>query len=134
MLENLNIPTAILDVNDPVYGHIYMMFDSGISPEKAEDYFLSANEYVKWQGRIWIPLETTMYGFTFADAWRNGAAEYHRLKPKKLIDEVYVQKWLQTYKPASVPSVQITLPSNATFDSLLAVSYTHLTLPTICSV
>ena len=61
-----------------------------------------------------------MYGFTFADAWRNGAAEYHRLKPKKLIDEVYVQKWLQTYKPASVPSVQITLPSNATFDSLLA--------------
>ena len=120
LLENLGIDTAFLEANDPGYGHIYMMFDSGISPEKAEDYFLSANEYVKWQGRIWIPLETTMYGFTFADAWRNGAAEYHRLKPKKLIDEVYVQKWLQTYKPASVPSVQITLPSNATFDSLLA--------------
>jgi len=120
LLENLSIDTAFLEANDPGHGHIYMMFDSGIAPDKAEDYFLSPNEYVKWQGRIWIPVETTMYGFTFADAWRNGAAEYHRLKPKKLIDEVYVQQWLQTYKPASVPPVQVVLPANATFDSLLA--------------
>lgn len=34
MLENLNIPTAALDVNDPEYGHIYMMFDSGIPSTK----------------------------------------------------------------------------------------------------
>ena len=38
-----------------------------------------------------------MFGFTFGDAWRNGVAEYKRLKPLKLIDEVYVQQWLQTY-------------------------------------
>ena len=121
LLENLSIDTAFLEANDPGYGHIYMMFDSGIKPAKAEDHFLSANEYVKWQGRIWIPVEATMYGFTFADAWRNGAAEYHRLKPKKLIDEVYVQKWLQTYKPASIPPVNITVPANALFDSLLSL-------------
>ncbi len=119
LLENLSIDTAFLEANDPGHGHIYMMFDSGISPDKAEDHFLSAGEYVEWQGRIWIPVETTMYGFTFADAWRNGAAEYHRLKPKKLIDEVYVQQWLQTYKPASIAPVDIVLPDNATFDSLL---------------
>lgn len=120
LLENLSIDTAFLEANDPGHGHIYMMFDSGVKPAKAEDHFLSANEYVKWQGRIWIPVETTMYGFTFADAWRNGAAEYHRLKPKKLIDEVYVQQWLQTYKPASIPPVNIALPENALFDSLLS--------------
>ncbi len=119
LLENLSIDTAFLEANDPGHGHIYMMFDSGIAPDKAEDHFLSKGEYVEWQGRIWIPVETTMYGFTFADAWRNGAAEYHRLKPKKLIDEVYVQKWLQTYKPASIAPVDIELPDNATFDSLL---------------
>ena len=96
-----------------------MMFDSGISPDRAEDHFLSSAEYVVWQGRVWIPVETTMYGFTFADAWRNGAAEYKRLKPRKLIDELYVQQYLQMYKPASLPPRNVDVPQSALMDSLL---------------
>ena len=119
LLENLSIDTAFLEANDPGKGHIYLMFDSGISPENAEDHFLSSAEYVVWQGRVWIPIETTMFGFTFADAWRNGAAEYKRLKVRKLIDEVYVQQWLQTYKPASLPPTNVTLPTAGEMDSLL---------------
>ncbi|MEE3259679.1 MAG: tetratricopeptide repeat protein [Candidatus Latescibacterota bacterium] len=119
LLENLSIDTAFLEANDPGKGHIYLMFDSGLSPDKAEDHFLSSTEYVEWQGRIWIPVETTMFGFTFADAWRNGAAEYQRLKGRKLIDEVYVQQWLQTYKPASLPPANVELPAEGQMDSLL---------------
>ncbi|MBT4978537.1 MAG: tetratricopeptide repeat protein [Gemmatimonadetes bacterium] len=119
LLENLSIDTAFLEANDPGKGHIYLMFDSGISPEKAEDHFLSSAEYVVWQGRVWIPIETTMFGFTFADAWRNGVAEYKRLKVRKLIDEVYVQQWLQIYKPASLPPINVTLPASGEMDSLL---------------
>ncbi len=119
LLENLSIDTAFLEANDPGKGHIYMMFDSGISPDRAEDHFLSTAEYVVWQGRVWIPVETTMYGFTFADAWRNGAAEYKRLKPRKLIDELYVQQLFQTYKPATLPPRNVSLPESALMDSLL---------------
>ena len=119
LLENLSIDTAFLEANDPGKGHIYMMFDSGISPDRAEDHFLSSAEYVVWQGRVWIPVETTMYGFTFADAWRNGAAEYKRLKPRKLIDELYVQQYLQMYKPASLPPRNVEIPQSALMDSLL---------------
>jgi len=119
LLENLSIDTAFLEANDPGKGHIYLMFDSGVPPDRAEDHFLSSAEYVEWQGRIWIPVETTMFGFTFADAWRNGAAEYKRLKVRKLIDEVYVQQWLQTYKPAVLPPSQAGMPLAATMDSLL---------------
>ena len=119
LLENLSIDTAFLEANDPGKGHIYLMFDSGIPRDKAEDHFLSSAEYVEWQGRVWIPVETTMFGFTFADAWRNGAAEYKRLKVKKLIDEVYVQQWLQTYKPASLPPLNVELPTKGMMDSLL---------------
>ena len=119
LLENLSIDTAFLEANAPGKGHIYLMFDSGISPEKAEDHFLSSAEYVVWQGRVWIPIETTMFGFTFADAWRNGVAEYKRLKVRKLIDEVYVQQWLQIYKPASLPPINVTLPASGEMDSLL---------------
>ncbi len=120
LLENLSIDTAFLEANDPGKGHIYLMFDSGIPPDRAADQFTSSAEYVEWQGRIWIPVETTMFGFTFADAWRNGVAEYKVLKIRKLINEVYTQQWMQTYKAPTLPSVQVELPAAAALDSLLA--------------
>jgi tetratricopeptide (TPR) repeat protein len=120
MLENLSIDTAFLEANEPGAGHIYLMFDSGIRPDRAEDFFVSENEYVVWQNRVWIPVETTMYGFKFSDAWRQGVNEYKRLKPRGLIKEVYVQKWLQTYKPAVLPPKQALMPSRDALDSLLA--------------
>ena len=126
LLENLSIDTAFLEANDPGKGHIYLMFDSGIPSDRVEDHFLSSSEYVGWEGRIWIPVETTMFGFTFADAWRNGVAEYKRLKPLKLVDEVYVQKWLQIYKPAALPPVIIELPARAAIDSLLSRDVAYL--------
>ena len=126
LLENLSIDTAFLEANDPGKGHIYLMFDSGIPSDHVEDHFLSSSEYVAWEGRIWIPVETTMFGFTFGDAWRNGVAEYKRLKPLKLIDEVYVQKWLQIYKPAVLPPAIIELPSMTAIDSLLSRDVAYL--------
>jgi tetratricopeptide (TPR) repeat protein len=120
LLENLSIDTAFLEANDPGKGHIYLMFDSGVPRDRAEDHFVSTAEYVEWEGRIWIPVETTMFGFTFADAWRIGVSEYKRLKPKELIDEVYVQQWLQIYKPAVLPAIAVDLPSVAALDSLLS--------------
>jgi tetratricopeptide (TPR) repeat protein len=120
LLENLNIDTAFLEANDPGAGHIYLMFDSRVPLDRAEDYFSSSAEYVEWQGRIWIPVETTMYGFTFGDAWRQGVNEYKRLKPRGLIDEVYVQKWMQIYKAPVLPAVDVVLPAADQVDSLLA--------------
>ncbi|MFH1566509.1 MAG: tetratricopeptide repeat protein [Gemmatimonadota bacterium] len=120
LLENLSIDTAFLEANDPGKGHIYLMFDSGVAPDRAEDHFAGTSEYVEWEGRIWIPVETTMYGFTFGDAWRNGVAEYKRLKARGLINEVYVQEWLQTYKAPVLPPTLAELPAAAAMDSLLS--------------
>jgi Flp pilus assembly protein TadD len=120
LLENLSIDTALLEANEPGRGHIYLMFDSGISPEQAPDHFLSPAEYVEWQGRVWIPVETTMFGFTFAEAWRNGADEYKQLKLRKLVDETYVQQWMQVYKPPALPPVAAAMPAPASLDSLLS--------------
>ena len=111
MLENLNIPTAILDVNDPEYGHIYMMFDSGISVQNAGDFFLNEKEYVLWDNRIWIPVETTLFGSSFSDAWRNGAKEYYIRKERGYINEILVSDAQGTFRPGVVPDIEIEVPS-----------------------
>ena len=120
LLENLSIDTAFLEANEPGRGHIYLMFDSGISPDDTEDHFASTAEYVEWEGRVWIPVETTMFGFPFADAWRQGVNEYKRLAPRGLITAVPVQRWMQTYKAPVLPAVDVTLPAPERVDSLLA--------------
>lgn len=120
LLENLSIDTALLESNEPGRGHIYLMFDSGVPAERAEDHFASPAEYVEWEGRIWIPVETTMFGFPFADAWRNGAALYKRLKPQGLIQESYVQQWMPTYQAAALTPSTVDLPPSAAVDTLLA--------------
>jgi len=118
MLENLNIPTAILDVNDPEYGHIYMMFDSGISVQDAGDYFLNEREYVLWDNRIWLPVETTLFGSSFSDAWRNGAEEYYLRKERGYINEILVSDAQQTFRPGVVPDSDIVIPSQAAIEEL----------------
>ncbi|MEW6751633.1 MAG: tetratricopeptide repeat protein [Candidatus Latescibacterota bacterium] len=120
LLENLSIDTAFLEANEPGKGHIYLMFDSGVPPDQAADQFAGTAEHVEWQGRIWIPVETTMLGFTFTDAWRNGAAEYKRLKARELVSEVYVQEWMATYKPGVLAPSRAGLPATGEVDSLLA--------------
>jgi len=118
MLENLNIPTAALDVNDPEYGHIYMMFDSGIPISDAGDFFTNEKEYVIWEGGLWIPVETTMFGSSFADAWRNGAEEYHLRKARGFINEIRISEAQQTFKPGVVPDIDVVLPPKDGIDDL----------------
>ncbi|MBT4136443.1 MAG: tetratricopeptide repeat protein [Candidatus Latescibacteria bacterium] len=118
MLENLNIPTAALDVNDPQYGHIYMMFDSGIDISDAGDFFTNEKEYVIWEGGIWIPVETTLFGQSFSDAWRNGAKEYYLRKERGFINEIRISDAQQTFQPGVIPDADIALPTQAKIDEL----------------
>ena len=118
MLENLNIPTAALDVNDPEFGHIYMMFDSGIPVDAAGDFFTSEKEYVVWDGRLWIPVETTLFGQSFSDAWRNGTKEYYLRKERGFINELLISEAQQTFPPGVVPDADIVLPSQAQINEI----------------
>jgi hypothetical protein len=83
LLESIGIQTAFIDVKDPEkeIAHLYMMFDSGLTPEQGT--LISANEkkYVireRSSGRktIWIPVETTLVDGGFDQAWNEGATIY----------------------------------------------------------
>ncbi len=119
LLSNLNIETALLDVNDPEFGHVYTMFDTGIPPERVADHFLDDKEFVNWEGRIWLPVETTMFGQSFSDAWRNGVEEYYKRKARGFIHEPSFSEAAKTYKPGVVKPADVKLPDRADVDKIL---------------
>jgi len=125
LLENLNIETVLLDVFAPGKGHIYLMFDSEIDPSDVDRQFIDDSEYVIWEGKVWIPIETTMYGFPFFDAWRNGVSEYHKMKDAGYLNELSVREAKQQYTAGQLPGFDIKIPDKETINDLVAIDVTN---------
>jgi len=120
LMEQQNIPTALLDVFDPVWGHVYMMFDSGLTPEEAmrTGLFLSEDEFVTWTDpgqedltpHAWIPVETTMFGHLFTEAWKSGIDEYREKMARNYIRAWSVSQGKQEFNAGVVDSFAVPFP------------------------
>lgn len=76
LLENVGIPTALVDAP----GHIFMMFDSGVSVERTRRLPVDEDLYVVRGRQLWIPVEVTLFGASFIEAWQAGVGECARLQ------------------------------------------------------
>lgn len=81
LLENLGIRTRFLDVFAPGAGHIFLMFDSGISAEEVSTYFLQESDVVVVDGRVWIPVETPWSDSHFS--WPGSRAPSNTISEKE---------------------------------------------------
>jgi tetratricopeptide (TPR) repeat protein/DNA-binding beta-propeller fold protein YncE len=95
-LESMGISTLMLEVPD----HLLMMFSTGIDAD-ADGYTMN-NMYVIHDGKLWIPVETTIVGKPFTKAWEIGAANYYKWKDNGLSILDVHSAW-NTYKPATLP-------------------------------
>ncbi|MGZ3237201.1 MAG: tetratricopeptide repeat protein, partial [Burkholderiaceae bacterium] len=95
-LESMGIVTRAIEVP----GHMLMMFSTGISAD-ADGYTMD-DLYVIHEGKLWIPVETTLVGKSFVKAWEAGSANYHKWVGKDLTILNVEDEW-QTYKPATLP-------------------------------
>ncbi|MEE9166614.1 MAG: tetratricopeptide repeat protein [Candidatus Neomarinimicrobiota bacterium] len=109
LLENLGIATRFLDVFAPGEGHIFLMFDSGVSPQSVEETFLQQSDVAIVDGRVWIPVETTLVGQPFFLAWQQGAFEYQKRKNEQTMNEIDVRRSQQTYRPGSIEGIYDTV-------------------------
>ena len=96
-LESLGIPTRVLLVP----GHMLMMFATGI--EADSDAYTMNDMYVIHDGMLWIPVETTVVGKSFAKAWETGAATYYREKKSGGLSVFDVHEAWAKFKPAGLP-------------------------------
>ncbi len=97
LLESSGIPAALVDVP----GHVYLMFDSGLTPEEMKGYVGSEDAYYVRNGTAWVPMEVTAVGKPFHQAWALAAAE--------------TKKWVKAGKLelVDVISAQAQFPSSA---------------------
>jgi sugar lactone lactonase YvrE len=103
-LEGLGIPTRVLLVP----GHMLMMFSAGVRAD--EDGYTMDNMYAIYDGLLWVPVETTLLGKSFAKAWESGAATYYKWKDKGLSIFDPHAAWTQ-YKPATLPDATWNAPA-----------------------
>jgi hypothetical protein len=94
-LESMGVDTRVIEVP----GHMFMMFSTGVSADD-DDYNMD-DMYVIYEGKLWIPVETTVVGSSFVKAWELGAANYYKWKDKGLTLMNIQHAW-ETYKPASL--------------------------------
>jgi tetratricopeptide (TPR) repeat protein len=97
-LENLGIETAILDVP----AHLLMMFNTGLSESQRQRISLDDDLLVIYEGKIWIPVEATMIGTTFLEAWAEGARKYHEYSAKNKLKVIPMKDAWAEYKPVTL--------------------------------
>lgn len=95
-LEGMGINTLMLEVPD----HLLMMFSTGINAD-ADGYTMN-DMFVIHDGKLWIPVETTVVGKPFIKAWELGAANYYKWKDNGLAILDVHTAW-NTYKPPTLP-------------------------------
>jgi tetratricopeptide (TPR) repeat protein len=124
VLENVGIPTAFLD--GP--GHILMMFDSGIHPRNALALSVDEDLYVVDGERVWIPVETTMIGKSFLDAWSEGASIYQRWKSASDFHVTPIEAAWAEYIPSlpESPAPSVTPPAADVVDKRFAADLDSL--------
>ncbi len=100
-LEGLTVPTVALDAP----GHLFLMFDTGIS--RKEELAFPESMLVPYAGTYWIPLEATMLGSPFMEAWKNGAEQVRRWKSQGKLSILDVHKAWHTFEPATLPEAKL---------------------------
>jgi hypothetical protein len=118
LLEVLGIETAFITIP----GHIYAAFVAISRDEMASKFWLNQNStnLIEYGGKIWLPVEITVPGQGFTEAWRIGVREWRRFAPQSENSTdtlpparaIYPMResW-ELYQPVSVPGAGNRLPA-----------------------
>lgn len=98
-LESLTVTTCALDAP----GHLFLMFDTGETDKDALGF--PDNWVVPYAGSYWVPLEATLLGSSFTEAWKQGAEEYRRWSAQGKLHPIDIHMAWRTFEPATLPEL-----------------------------
>lgn len=99
MFDGAKIRAAILDYP----GHMALMIDTEAS-DPVEAGF-PEEDLVKYDGTYWVPLEATLIGKPFSEAYQKALYAYKTEAEKGKVSVIDVRKAWQTYEPATMPAL-----------------------------
>ncbi len=99
-LEAAGIRTAFVTVP----GHIFLAFDSGLTPKEAAERAMDERELIVADEKVWIPLETTMRSSGFLEAWRKAAAQWREAGARGVAGFHPVREAWETFPPVGLPA------------------------------
>ncbi len=108
LLESIGIQTAFVTVP----GHIFIAFDSGVTPENAS-VTLKNTKYIEYNDVVWIPYEITLIQQNFNLALESGYSQISKAINDGTAQIYPLHEAWELYKPVSVPEsdADIELPS-----------------------
>lgn len=107
LLENLGVETVMLDIP----GHLFMAFKTAIKGKDAKKRVGSENLYIIRDEHVWLPVEVTMVGKSFTEAWREAAKEVGLRKEKGELNIIDTHEAWKQFKPVSIEDKQdVALP------------------------
>jgi len=116
LLENIGISTALVDAP----GHIFMMFDAGVSVDNLERLCLQENQYVTYRDQVWIPVEVTLLGESFSKAWQLGAEATSYLTRTGPLKVYSVGEAWEEYQPGNRGfPIEASVPDSALLSSMV---------------
>jgi hypothetical protein len=103
LLKNAGVSTALVDYLD----HIFLLFDSGLSIEKIHKLPLEDHRYLQWKNRVWVPLEITRIGQSFAEAWDIGLKEMAKIPAEEWSQKLVIttEAW-QVFPPIRLEKME----------------------------
>jgi tetratricopeptide (TPR) repeat protein len=98
LLENIGIETGFVTVP----GHIFMVFNTGVPIERKSEVTIKSDLIIERNGTAWVPVETTLIGRTFTEAWNAGAATIMKYRAGNAFEITETKHAWETYAPVTL--------------------------------
>ena len=101
LLENLGVETAMVTVP----GHIFALLNTGVPAAKKNEVTGDPAMAVVLNGAVWVPVETTMMGRPFTEAWEKAAARYAGESAKGTLEVIMARAAWKEFAPVTLEDV-----------------------------
>ncbi|MBU1705996.1 PorV/PorQ family protein [Patescibacteria group bacterium] len=99
-LEHIGIETRIIET----LSHVFVSFDTGLTNLDLSRCGLSLDWFIQEDERLWMPVETTMFGSPFMEALKTGIQEYQCQMGS--IRRINLRSAWEVYPPAALPPIE----------------------------
>lgn len=124
LLEAVGIDSALITTP----GHIFAAFALDMTPASAASLFYTETDYVVQDGKVWMPVEITLFKKGFTQAWRQALTEYNSAFATGEASFYPVRACWDAYEPVGlVDATPVpTLPAKAILEAAFAKEYGKL--------